>query len=80
MIFGEWMYTKQNLESIEKAISDMQSGRRVVGVSYGDTRVQYANITLDELINLRNRIKSNIQDAEKLNKRRVIFTTEKGLA
>jgi hypothetical protein len=80
MIFGEWMYTKQNLEAIEKAISDMQSGRRVVGVSYGDTRVQYANITLDELINLRNRIRSNIQDAEKLNKRRVIFRTEKGLA
>jgi hypothetical protein len=58
------MYTKQNLESIEKAIGDMQAGRRVVGASYGDTRVQYANITLDELINLRNRIKSGIEDSE----------------
>jgi precorrin-3B methylase len=73
------MYSEENLEAIEKAISDMQSGRRVVGVSYGDARVQYATITLAELINLRNRIKSNIQDAEKLNKRRVIFTTSKGL-
>jgi hypothetical protein len=74
------MYDKKNLEAIEKAISDMQVGRRIVGVSYGDTRVQYANITLAELINLRNRIKSNIQDAEKLNKRRVIFITAKGLS
>jgi hypothetical protein len=73
------MYDKKNLEAIEKAISDMQSGRRVVGVSYGDTRVQYANITLDELINLRNRIKDGIEDSEKSKKRQVHFTTSKGL-
>jgi hypothetical protein len=73
------MYDKQNLESIEKAIADMQAGRRVVGVSYGDTRVQYANITLDELIQLRNRIKSGVVDMEKFNKRQVIFSTSKGL-
>jgi hypothetical protein len=74
------MYDKKNLEAIEKAISDMQSGRRVVGVSYGDTRVQYANITLAELINLRNRIKSGIEDPEKSQKRQVIFITSKGIA
>jgi hypothetical protein len=74
------MYSKQNLEAIEKAIADMQSGRRIAGVSYGDTRLQYANITLAELINLRTRIKSGIEDPEKLNKRRIIFTTSKGLA
>jgi hypothetical protein len=68
------------LEAIEKAITDMQAGRRIVGVSYGDTRVQYANITLAELINLRNRIKSGMEDPEKLNKRRIIFMTSKGLA
>jgi hypothetical protein len=74
------MYSKKNLEAIEKAISDMQSGRRIVGVSYGDTRVQYASITLDELLKLRNRIKSGMEDTEKLNKRRIIFMTSKGLA
>jgi hypothetical protein len=74
------MYDRKNLEAIEKAISDMQAGRRIVGVSYGDTRVQYANITLAELINLRNRVKSGIEDPEKFNKRRIIFTTTKGLA
>jgi hypothetical protein len=47
------MYTKENLEAIEKAISDLQSGRRVVGASYGDTRVQYANISLADLISLK---------------------------
>jgi precorrin-3B methylase len=73
------MYTKQNLEAIEKAISDMQSGRRVVGVSYGDTRVQYANLTLAELLNLRNRIKSGVKDSEKSSKRQVIFETSKGI-
>jgi hypothetical protein len=74
------MYDRKNLEAIEKAISDMQVGRRIVGVSYGDTRVQYANITLDELISLRNRIKAGIEDPEKFNKRKIIFMTSKGLA
>jgi hypothetical protein len=74
------MYDRKNLEAIEKAISDMHAGRRIVGVSYGDTRVQYANITLDELINLRNRIRAGIEDPEKFNKRRIIFMTTKGLA
>jgi hypothetical protein len=73
------MYTKQNLEAIEKAISDMQSGRRIVGVSYGDTRLQYATITLDELLKLRSQIKSGLDDHEKLNKRRIVFVTSKGL-
>jgi hypothetical protein len=74
------MYDKKNLEAIEKAINDMQAGRRIVGVSYGDTRLQYANITLAELLNLRNRIMAGIEDPEKFNKRRIIFTTSKGLA
>jgi hypothetical protein len=74
------MYTKQNLEAIEKAIADLQIGQRIVGVSYGDTRVQYATITLDELLKLRNRIKSGMEDTERLNKRRIVFMTSKGLA
>jgi hypothetical protein len=74
------MYSRENLEAIEKAIRDMQSGRRVVGVSYGDTRLQYANITLDELVKLRNRIKDGVEDPEKFNKRQVIFSASKGLA
>ncbi|GHT95321.1 hypothetical protein FACS1894122_12740 [Alphaproteobacteria bacterium] len=73
------MFNRENLESIEKAINDFQAGRRVIGVSYGDTRLQYANITLDELLKLRNRIKAGLEDPEKNNKRQVIFATTKGL-
>jgi hypothetical protein len=43
------------------------------------TRLQYANITLDELLKLRNRIKSRFEDSGKLNKRRIVFMTSKGL-
>jgi hypothetical protein len=42
--------------------------------------VQYASITLAELISLRNRIKSGMEDTEKLSKRRIVFITSKGLA
>ena len=73
------MYTKQNLEAIEKAISDLQTGRRIVGVSYGDTRLQYSTITLAELLKLRSQIKSGLDDPEKLNKRRIVFITSKGI-
>ncbi|GHU20631.1 hypothetical protein FACS189472_12290 [Alphaproteobacteria bacterium] len=73
------MYSKQNLESIEKAISDLQLGKRVTSVWYGDTRIQYASVDLQDLLNFRNRIKAGLEDPEKSNKRRVIFTTTKGL-
>jgi hypothetical protein len=74
------MYDKKNLEAIEKSIEDMQSGRRVVGASYGETRVQYANLTLSELINLRNRIRAGIESSDVNAKRQVRFITSKGLA
>ncbi|GHT98295.1 hypothetical protein FACS1894126_3600 [Alphaproteobacteria bacterium] len=73
------MYSKQNLEAIEKAISELQSGRRVTSVWYGDTRLQYASVDLQDLLNFRNRIKAGLEDPEKTNKRQVIFTTSKGL-
>ncbi|GHT94199.1 hypothetical protein FACS1894122_10580 [Alphaproteobacteria bacterium] len=73
------MYSKQNLEAIEKAISDLQSGRRVTSVWYGDTRIQYASVDLQDLLNFRNRIKAGLEDPEKTNKRQVIFTTSNGI-
>ena len=50
------MYTQEYLEAVEKAICDLQSGKRVTSVSYGDTHVQYAPINLDELLKLRSQI------------------------
>ncbi|GHU17281.1 hypothetical protein FACS189472_03940 [Alphaproteobacteria bacterium] len=73
------MYSKQNLEAIEKAISELQSGRRVTSVWYGDTRIQYASVDLQDLLNFRNRIKASLEDPEKNNKRQVIFATSKGI-
>lgn len=34
------MYKNDDLESIEKVVSDLQSGKRVASVQYGDTRIQ----------------------------------------
>lgn len=72
------MYKNSDLEKIEKAISDLQSGKRVASVQYGDTRVQYAAVDLQDLLNLRQRIKSGLK-SDVSQKRQVIFTTSKGL-
>ena len=71
------MYTREYLEAVEKAILDLQSGKRVTSVAYGDTHVQYAAINLSDLINLRSQIKSGLSDTS--HKRQVIFSTSKGL-
>lgn len=70
------MYTNNDLIAIEKAILDLQSGKRVTSVSYGDTHVQYAATNLDDLIKLRNQIKSTMTSSSR---RQVIFSTSKGL-
>lgn len=67
---------EQKLEAVEKAIMDLQSGKRVTSVQYGDTRVQYAEINLQELIDLRTKIKAAMNTN---NHRRVHFSTSKGL-
>ena len=72
------MYTQKYLEEVEKAICDLQSGKRVTSVSYGDTHVQYAPINLDELLKLRSQIKANLNNPNS-RKRQVIFSTSKGV-
>ena len=47
----------EKLEAIEKAILDLQSGKRVTTVQYGDTRVQYAEVDLDKLLQIQSQIK-----------------------
>ena len=72
------MYTQEYLREVEKAICDLQSGKRVTSVSYGDTHVQYASINLNELLKLRNQIKAGLSDSN-FRKRQVIFSTSKGV-
>ena len=72
------MYTQEYLEAVEKAICDLQSGKRVTSISYGDTHVQYATINLDELLKLRSQIKAGLAETNS-RKRQVIFSTSKGV-
>ena len=72
------MYTQENLLSVEKAISDLQSGRRVTSVSYGDTHVQYANMSLSELMKLRSQIIANLESSSS-KKRQIRFSASKGV-
>ena len=72
------MYTQEYLEVIEKAICDLQSGKRVTSVSYGDTHVQYASINLADLLKLRSQIKAGLSETNP-RKCQVIFSTSKGV-
>ncbi|MBQ3565291.1 MAG: hypothetical protein IJA14_04030 [Alphaproteobacteria bacterium] len=56
------MYTQEYLEAVEKAICDLQSGKRVTSISYGDTHVQYAPINLEDLLRLRSQIKASLAE------------------
>lgn len=66
----------EKLAAIEKAILDLQLGKRVTSVSYGDTHVQYANVDLAKLLEMRAQMKNAIGQS---GPRRVIFSTSKGL-
>lgn len=75
------MYTREDLELIEKAIADLQIGKRVTSVSYGDMHLQYATLNLADLLKLRSQIKANLEEdaASRGSVRRLIFSTSKGL-
>jgi 20S proteasome alpha/beta subunit len=75
------MYTKQDLANIEEAIAKLQSGTRVVSVSYGDHVVKYADVNLTELLGLRNSIKKELKLGNKLGTglRKMNFSTHKGI-
>jgi len=67
---------QEKLEAVEKAISDLQSGKRVASVKYGDTQVQYAAVDLEELLNLRMKIQAALNMDTR---RQMVFSTSKGL-
>jgi hypothetical protein len=76
------MYTPQDLQNIDEAIEKLQLGKRVVSVSYGQHTVRYADINLSELLNLRQRIKSELGttgDDGQPKRRHMHFATHKGI-
>ena len=72
------LYTQEYLEAVEKAICDLQSGKRVTSIAYGDTHVQYAPVNLEDLLSLRSQIKACLTESTS-RKRQVIFSTSKGV-
>ena len=72
------LYTQEYLEAVEKAICNLQSGKRVTSIAYGDTHVQYAPVNLEDLLRLRSQIKTCLAESNP-RKRQVIFSTSKGV-
>ena len=70
------MYNQEYLNQVEEAIKKLQSGERVVSIAYGDHVVRYAEVQINDLLNLRQRIKAELKTVAK---RKIIFSTNKGI-
>ena len=72
-------YTEADLQAVQDAINKLQSGERVVQVAHDGHVVKYAEVELDELLKLRNQIKSVVKAAGQKNKRRIQIISNKGV-
>ncbi|MGL9779729.1 MAG: hypothetical protein ACR5K5_05820 [Wolbachia sp.] len=73
------MYNQEYLTQVEEAIKKLQSGERVVSIAYGDHVVRYAEIQINDLLSLRQRIKAELKVAGVKPKRKIIISTDKGI-
>ncbi|RDD34311.1 Phage head stabilizing protein GpW [Wolbachia endosymbiont of Cylisticus convexus] len=73
------MYNEEYLFQVEQAIKKLQSGERVVSIAYGDHVVRYAEVQINDLLSLRQRIKAELKIAGMKAKRKIIFSTSKGI-
>lgn len=71
------MYSEEYLAQVEEAIKKLQSGERVVSIAYGDHVVRYAEIQINDLLSLRQRIKFELKIAGV--KREIVIATSKGV-
>lgn len=67
------------LEKLEAAISKLQNGERIASVSYDGHSVSYAGISLNELLQQRQRLLSRLAEYSQSSKRQVVFATHKGV-
>ncbi|WP_353279285.1 gpW family head-tail joining protein [Wolbachia endosymbiont (group B) of Xanthorhoe designata] len=73
------MYNQEYLSQVEEAIKKLQSGERVVSIAYGDHVVRYAEVQINDLLSLRQRIKGELKIAGMKPKRKIVFSTSKGV-
>ncbi|MFP3030014.1 gpW family protein [Wolbachia endosymbiont (group A) of Icerya purchasi] len=73
------MYNEEYLFQVEQAIKKLQNGERVVSIAYGDHVVRYAEVQINDLLNLRQRIKAELKIAGIKQKRKIVFSTSKGI-
>ncbi|BET27970.1 gpW family protein [Wolbachia endosymbiont of Listronotus oregonensis] len=73
------MYSEKYLTQVEKAIQKLQSGERVVSIAYGDHVVRYGEVQIKDLLELRQRIKAGLKVAGMRPKRKIVFSTSKGI-
>lgn len=70
---------QRELKKVEEAITKLQIGQRISSVSYDGHSVSYASITLDELLQQRQRLLSQIAGGQNKSKRQILFSTHKGV-
>ncbi|WP_264331204.1 gpW family protein [Wolbachia endosymbiont (group B) of Erebia ligea] len=73
------MYSEEYLIQVEEAIKKLQNGERVVSIAYGDHVVRYAEVDINDLLSLRQRIKAELKIAGVEPKRKIVFSTSKGI-
>ena len=72
-------YSNDDLQQVNEAIAKLQGGERVVQVAHDGHVVKYAEVELNELVNLRNRIKLEIKSSNRRYKRRIQIISNKGV-